>query len=197
MRLRTWADQQGISYQTALRWIKLGKFPMPFKRLPSGMIVVDDDTCSKPQCSNGVHIYARVSSHDQKADLERQVSRLRDFAYANGWPILGEYKEVASGMNDRRRNLHALISNKEVKTILVEHKDRLARFGVDTLSAALQAANRQVVVMNETESHFDIVQDFEDVVTSMCARIYGQRSSRNRAERAVKEADSYREEDSQ
>lgn len=193
MKLSTWAKQNDVSYQTALRWIKNGTFPDKYERLATGTIRVIDESKLVPSTDNGVHIYARVSSNDQRADLTRQVSRLRDYAASQGWPILSETQEIASGMNDHRRKLQKLLSNKEAKIILVEHRDRLARFGVDTLTAALEASNRKVIVMNETESSFDLVQDFIDVVTSMCARIYGQRSSKNRAQRAIASAENYSE----
>ena len=70
--------------------------------------------------------------------------------------------------------------------VLVEHRDRLARFGFEFIEAALQAQGRRIIVADETEEIGDLWQDFVDVVTSMCARIYGRRSARNRAQRALR-----------
>jgi putative resolvase len=72
-----------------------------------------------------------------------------------------------------------------VQTIVVEHRDRLARFGADYLEAALSAAGRELVVVEEGEAKDDLVQDMVDVLTSFCARLYGRRSARNRAKRAL------------
>ena len=72
-----------------------------------------------------------------------------------------------------------------VKKIVVEHRDRLARFGVEYIEAALQAQDRSLIVAEAGEQKLDLVQDFIDVVTSMCARIYGRRAASNRAKRAL------------
>jgi len=78
-----------------------------------------------------------------------------------------------------------LLSDPSVGTILVEHRDRLARFGVEYIEAALMSQGRSIVVADETEEMADIWADFIDVVTSMCARIYGKRGARNRARKAL------------
>jgi putative resolvase len=67
----------------------------------------------------------------------------------------------------------------------VEHRDRLARFGVEYIEAALQAQGRSLIVAEAGEQKLDLVQDFIDVVTSMCARIYGRRAASNRAKKAL------------
>ena len=72
---------------------------------------------------------------------------------------------------------------------MVEHRDRLARFGVEYLEAALGAQGREVLVVEAGEQKLDLVQDFVDVVTSMCARIYGRRAAKNRARRALAAAE--------
>jgi putative resolvase len=185
MKLSTWAKEKGISYQTAFRMFKKGKLPVRAEQMPTGTILVFED--SLPD-NKSVVIYARVSSHDQKDDLVRQIDRLRQFASANGYVITEEISEVASGMNPNRPKLNGILSNKDTKVILVEHKDRLTRFGFELIVNAIKATDRKIIVMNETESSMDLVQDFVDVVTSMCARIYGQRSAKNRASRAIEAA---------
>lgn len=91
--------------------------------------------------------------------------------------------EIGSGLNRGRKKLNALLANKEVTCILVEHRDRLTRFGFDLIISTLSSNNRSVVVMNETEEEMDLVQDFIDVITSMCARIYGKRSAKNKTDK--------------
>lgn len=179
MRLSEYAKQLGVSYRTAHRWFKSGKIPHKVEQLPSGTIIVYTEEQDEKE-QKEVHIYARVSSHDQKNDLERQLERLRNYCISNGYRIISETKEIASGMNQNRAKLNKLLSDKEVKVIVVEHKDRLSRFGFELISSSLSANNREIEVVNETEEKMDLVQDFIDVITSMCARIYGKRSSKNK-----------------
>jgi predicted site-specific integrase-resolvase len=88
-------------------------------------------------------------------------------------------------LNGKRPKLLKLLADPTVKKIVVEHRDRLARFGVEYIEAALQAQGRSLVVAEAGEQKLDLVQDFIDVVTSMCARIYGRRAASNRAKRAL------------
>ena len=81
-----------------------------------------------------------------------------------------------------------LLSNPRIRTIIVEHRDRLARFGSEYIEAALAASGRSLVVVDQTERKDDLVQDMIDVLTSFCARLYGRRSARNRAKRALEAA---------
>ena len=93
--------------------------------------------------------------------------------------------EVGSGMNGKRRKLARLLSDANVSTIVVDHRDRLARFGVEHLEAALSAQGRRVVVVDDGEVDDDLVRDMTEVLTSFCARLYGRRGARNRAEKAL------------
>jgi predicted site-specific integrase-resolvase len=184
MKLSEWAKQNGLSYRTAHRLFRAGKLPCHAEQLATGTILVhSDDTRNE-----AVVLYGRVSSHDQRKDLDRQMSRLRDFASANGMRVVSEKSEVGSGLNDKRKVLLSILSDRSVTKIIVEHRDRLARFGVEYLETALKTAGVELCVVNETENDMDIVQDFVDVVTSMCARIYGKRSAKNRAKRALEAA---------
>lgn len=185
IRLTEWADRQGIAYITAFRWAHLGKVP-GLHRAVSGRLFVE-----VPDLPTGtaVALYGRVSSHDQTADLDRQMNRLRDFAASRGFTVAREVSEVGSGLNGHRKKLLALLRDQTVATIIVEHRDRLARFGVEYIEASLFAQGRHILVVNECEQKLDIVQDFVDLVTSMCSRIYGNRSAANRAKAAIAAAD--------
>jgi putative resolvase len=184
MLLKHWAKKQGISYRTALRWYHGGTMPVrAWQNMPRGSILVTDaELRDANNC--GVHLYSRVSSHDQKEDLDRQLKRLRDYAAAKGWDILSETKEIGSGLNGKRPKLQKLLEQPD-GAICVEHEDRLSRFGVPYIRAAMRAANRELYVINATEQKNELVQDFIDVITSMCARIYGKRSAKNKAKRAI------------
>lgn len=78
-----------------------------------------------------------------------------------------------------------LLTNPEVKIILVEHRDRLMRFGSEYVESALAAQNRQIIVADSTELKDDLVQDMIEVLTSFCARLYGRRSAKNKAKKAL------------
>lgn len=158
--------------------------PVPaWQHAPGHSIVVAEEQKNN-HVAGGVHLYARVSSHDQKPDLTRQKERLEAYAASKGWRVLSVTEEVGSGLNGRRTKLQRILRKPE-GDICVEHADRLARFGVPYVQAALESAGRKLYVLNETESKQDLVQDFVDVVTSMCARIYGKRSAKNKAQRAM------------
>jgi len=133
-------------------------------------------------------LYARVSSSGQKEDLTRQLQRLRTYAAVKGLIINKEVTEIGSGMNGRRKKLLKILKDPSISTIIVEHRDRLTRFGFEYLSNALQASQREIIVVNQTEDVTDLVQDMVDVLTSFCARLYGQRSAKNRAKRALEAA---------
>ena len=118
-----------------------------------------------------------------KEDAQRQLGRLQDFAAAKGYVISREVIEIASGLNDQRPKFNTLLTDKEIGLILVEHKDRATRFGFNQLKVVLQAASRDIQTINETDTTDELIDDFVAIITSMCARIYGKRQSKNRADR--------------
>ena len=142
-------------------------------------------TAASSASSAGVVVYARVSSHDQRADLDRQVAGLTAWASGRDLSVGQVVCEVGSGLNGKRPKLRRVLSDPDAKVIVVEHRDRLARFGVEHLEAALSAQGRRIVVADPGETTDDLVRDMIEVLTSMCARLYGRRGARNRAMRAL------------
>lgn len=187
VKLSAWAKQVGVSFKTAQRWYYSGKMPVSTERTPTGRIMV----CLEEPVSmtERTVLYARVSSSDQKDDCGRQADRLRTLAAGRGWTNVEIITEIGSGLNGHRKRLLGLLADPAVRRIVVEHRDRLARFGVEYIEAALKAHGREVVFAEEGEQKLDIVQDFIDVVTSMCARIYGRRAASNRAKAALAAAE--------
>lgn len=181
MKLAAWARQQGIQYKTAYLWFRAGILPIPARQLPTGTILVDPE----PAAPDGVALYGRVSSADQKGDLDRQLARLSAYAAEHGLVVVKVVGEVGSGLNGHRAKLLALLRDRQVGAIVVEHRDRLARFGTEYIEAALAATGRRLVVLETGEVKDDLVQDMIDVLTSFCARLYGRRAARNRAQRAI------------
>lgn len=177
MKLNDYAQQIGITYKTAYRMYKRGE--LDAYQLPTGTIVVNEPMRgSHPQ----VALYARVSSHDQKADAQRQLQRLRDYVAARGYQVSKEVVEVASGLNDQRPQFSKLLQDTNIGVILVEHRDRATRFGFNYIALLLEAQKRRLEVINESDTKDELVDDFVALITSMAARIYGRRQSRRRAE---------------
>jgi len=181
MKLSKWAESQGISYKTAWRLWRSGRLPAPAEQLATGTVVVH----AEPAAQGGTALYARVSSADQKADLDRQLARLAAFAAQQRLHVVDTVREVGSGLNGHRKGLMRLLRNPAVQTVVVEHRDRLMRFGFEYVESALAATGRRVVVVEPVEFTDDIVRDLHEVIVSMCARLYGKRAAKNRAKRAL------------
>ncbi|MEI8397364.1 MAG: IS607 family transposase, partial [Rhodospirillaceae bacterium] len=130
-------------------------------------------------------IYARVSSHDQKGDIDRQIARVATYAAEQGIKVDRIVSEIGSGLNDKRKELGKLLADPQIGTIIVEHKDRLARFGVRHLQTVLGATGRNIIVVDSGEVKDDLVRDMIDLMACFSARLYGRRSAKNRAERAL------------
>jgi putative resolvase len=182
VKLSEWAKRAGVHYQTAWEWARDGKMPVPVIKTPSGSWLVLEP---EPIAVGRVVAYCRVSSAEQKSDLDRQVARVVQGATVRGLAVGEVVTEIGSGLNGKRRELHRILADPSARVIVVEHKDRLARFGVEHLQAALAATGRELLVLDPEESTDDLVKDMTDVLTSMCARLYGQRAAKNRAARAV------------
>ena len=182
MKLSTWAKEQGIGYEAAWRMFRDGKLPVPAEQLPTGTIIVKPPKAEP----TGVAVYARVSSSDQRSDLEGQVARVVEFATRSGWPVVRIVTEVGSGLNGHRPKLMKLLADPTIGIVAVEHRDRLMRFGAEYVESALAAQGRRLVVIDAGETKDDLVQDMIEVLTSFCARLYGRHSARHRAERAVR-----------
>jgi predicted site-specific integrase-resolvase len=154
---------------------------VPFEQTPTGTILVKEPETA----SQAVALYARVSSADQGADLDRQIARLVAYANEHRWAVTKTVSEIGSGMNGHRPKLMRLLADPKITTIVVEHRDRLMRFGFEYVEAALAAAGRRIVVVEPGDVKDDLVQDMIEVLTSFCAHLSGRRSARNRAERAL------------
>ncbi len=180
MKLSQYAKKTGISYKTAWRWYKAGT--LDAYQTPSGTVIVRDPQRER-DLTGRIALYARVSSAEQKSDLERQVQRLRDYAAARGYQVAKEVTEIASGLNDSRPKFLKLLADPTIGTIIVEHRDRSTRFGWNYLTTLLEAQGRRMEVVFPDETKDDLVNDFVSIITSMAARIYGRRGSRRKAER--------------
>jgi predicted site-specific integrase-resolvase len=182
MKLSTYAKQLGVSYKTAWRHWKSGK--LEAYQLPTGTVIVN--TTRKK--NNKVCIYTRVSSAENKDNLDSQADRLTQYCVAKGYQISKIIKEVGSGVNDNRKQLTNLLNDDDWGIVVVEHKDRLTRFGFNYLRILLSKMGKEIEVVNEADDgKQDLIQDFVSIITSFCARLYGLRRSKRKAEKLIKE----------
>ncbi|MGE5658792.1 MAG: IS607 family transposase [Actinomycetota bacterium] len=190
MKLPDYAKAIGISYTTAWRWWKAGKLPHPARQTESGLIIVDYSPSASPDRAkkNRVAIYTRVSSSENKDNLNRQSERLAEYAIANGYQIVRNVKEIGSGLNDHRKQLEALLQQDDYDILLVEHKERLARFGINYLKVLLIRLGIRLEIVNLAENGKDeLMQDLVEIITSFAARLYGQRSANRKTEKIIAE----------
>ena len=187
MKLSEYARKNDITYLTAQRhW---AKGYIKGKQLASGTIVVfeDDNEVVIPKDIQ-VATYARVSSSQNKKNLDTQQDRLINYANAKGYKTKYNIKEVGSGLNDDRPKLTKLLQDKDVDIIVIEHKDRLTRFGFKYIEMMMEMQGRKIEVINNLDDDKeDLIQDFVSIITSFCARIYGQRRCKRKTEKIIKE----------
>lgn len=141
------------------------------------------DSATAPVAAFG--LYARVSSHDQKSDLDRQVTRLSHWAAEAGGHVVRVEAETGSGMNGCRSKVRRLLADPNVTVVVVEHRDRLGRMNSELVEVPLAAHGRRLVVLDDGEVDDDLVRDMVEVLTSFCARLYGRRSAGNRALKVI------------
>lgn len=187
----------GVTPKTLRVWERQGKIhalrtPGNQRRYPQEEIdrLLGITRPENPRCA----IYARVSSRKQAANgnLDRQRERLETYAAAQGYTVVKVLTEVASGLNEKRRKLDRLFKmtrDRQIDVVVVEFKDRLARFGFRYIKQHLAAFNVTIDIVNGEESKSaqqELVDDMLAILASFSARLYGQRSRKFR--RKVKEA---------
>jgi putative resolvase len=185
------AKELGVSVKTVRRWAEAGK--LKFERSPSGhrRFYLSDIKRITPRDFNKLEDritinYARVSSHDQKADLTRQVQVLETFSGSNGWQF-ETIQDLGSGLNYNKKGLQKLlkrIMQGDVGRLVLTHKDRLLRFGSEIVFSMCEEFETEVVIINKSadESTFEqeLVTDMIELITVFSARLYGSRSHKNK-----------------
>lgn len=182
--------------KTTLRYYDKEGTLKPVTRTPGGhrrysiqqlheFLGIDNDKNNqKDNNETRVYIYARVSTKKQKAtgNLDRQKTRLMEHCINQGYKIVKVYQEVASGINENRRQLHKMLDNlEEVNKIIIEYKDRLARFGFKYLEKIAKAYNVEIEIIEDKETKTideEMVEDLISIITSFSARIYGARGGK-------------------
>ena len=182
-KISQYARKNNVTTRTIWNWIKLEKVKTE-RTKTGGWLIVEENENKYDK----VAIYARVSSSENKNNLEKQKERLLNYCSAKGYKVDYIVTEIGSGLNDKRIKLEKLLLDNSINKIVVEHKDRLARFGINYIEKLLWMNNRTIEyinpVMNEKE---DIIQDFVSIITSFTARLYGQRRSKRKTIELIQE----------
>lgn len=168
---------------------------LPVKRTPKGhrRYLLSDVMSLLGKKTNdnlveGVAIYCRVSSQDQKSkgDLDRQKCRVLEYCAKQKYEVLYIFDEVGSGLNDNRKKFHNLldvITERKISKVVVEHKDRLTRFNFEIIKKLAKGFGVEIEVIDvELNKTFEeeLVSDIVSLMASFSARLYGRRSSRNK-----------------
>lgn len=187
-----YAKKMSLNVRTVYRYYHNGKIK-GYQDKETGTIFILNpfkNENNEDNLKNKVVLYARVSSSENKTNLESQLERLRLFASAKGYQIVKEIKDIGSGLNDNRSKLNELFEKElnNFEILLVEHKDRLTRFGFNYIDILLKSHNKKIEVINLVDNNKEeLIQDFVSVITSFCARIYSQRISKRKVEKLIKE----------
>lgn len=182
IKLSQWAKTHGYTYRGAFNLFRKGLIPNAIQ-LETGTIIIQKPEDVKRKNDHTV-VYARVSSSENKQNLDTQADRVSQFCNAKGWIVNEVIKECASGLNDSRPKLSKIFKDRKATRIVVEHKDRLTRFGFNYIKDLFPEC--EIVVINEVgEEQEDLMQDFISLVTSFCARLYGKRRSKRNTEKLI------------
>lgn len=183
-KISQFAKENHVTPRTIWRWIKDGR--LKIEKTKTGRVFIVEDLQEKPI---KVATYARISSSENKDNLEKQKERLRLYCAAKGYKIDKEVTEIGSGFDDKRPKLEKLLLDSTITVIVVEHKDRFSRFGINYIQKLLEKDQRRIEIINEVEENIkeDLIQDFVSIITSFCSKIYGNKGSKRKTEKLIKE----------
>ena len=183
------ANQLGVSVSTLRRWDETGV--LVAQRTPKGHRRYDlskinpNLTRNKVEQQRKTIAYARVSSHDQKPDLQRQIEILELYCSAQGWSF-EVISDLGSGMNYHKKGLKRLLDDildNKIDRLVLTHKDRLLRFGAELVFALCEARQVEVVIINQGENlsfEEELAQDVLEIITVFSTRLYGSPSKKNK-----------------
>ena len=176
-KISAYAKKHGVTIRTVWNWIYQNK--LKIEKTPTNRIFIIED--EDYIINNAVAIYARVSSSENKDNLERQLDRIRNYCAAKGYKIIKEVSEVGSGLNDKRPKLEKLLTDYSIKKIVVEHSDRFSHFGMNYITQLMKMQGREIEIINtHNNNRDDIMQDFVSIITSFCTRLYGLRRNKRK-----------------
>lgn len=187
VRIGRAAAELGVSRDTLRRWEAAGKITV--ERTPSGhrrydLVQLKGIIPSKSVSDRITLAYARVSTQNKK-DLKHQISMLESYCVANDWKF-EIIQDIGSGMNYRKSGLRQLIQRiclGDVGRLVLTHRDRLLRFGIELIFSLCEHFGTEVVILNATslaEFEEEIAEDIMEIITIFSARLYGSRNEKNR-----------------
>lgn len=179
------AAMLGVAVSTLRKWESTGEL-LPARKTAGGTRYYDANQLQGLGDADAPTVcYARVSSHDQKADLERQHAMLEAYCAAKGWRSQ-VIKDLGSGMNYRKKGLHELLEmilRKQMRRLVITHKDRLLRFGSELVFALCEMQQIEIVIIHKGEQpsfEEDLAKDVLEIITVFSVRLYGSRSKKNK-----------------
>lgn len=185
MKLSDYAKAKGVRYETAWRWFRDGQLK---GRRFGRTIIVEEEENHEQRKWRRVAIYARVSEAENQSNLESQAERLIAYCTAKGDQVAQVVKEVGSGVNESRPKFLGLLADQSIHLIVIEHKDRGTRFGFRYIETLLAGQGREIEVVNQAESGTEeLLADLVALISSFCARLYGQRRAKRKTEKIVAE----------
>lgn len=184
------SELHGVSPQTLRRWERQGKLA-PAQRTRGGQRRYDASQfiSQRPRNKTVEELptvaYARVSSHDQKEDLQRQLQMLEYFCSSHGW-VFECISDLGSGLNYSKKGLKVLLErviNGKIRRLVLTHKDPLLRFGAELVFALCEAKEIEIVIINQGDTpsfEEELASDVLEIITVFSARLYGSRSHKNK-----------------
>ncbi len=172
----------GVHPKTIQKWDREGKIKVI--RTPGGRRRIPESEIKRllgMKEENGLIIgYARVSSHTQKDDLERQIEAIREYARERGWQVQ-ILKDIGSGLNENRKNYRKLlesVAKGEVSKVIITHPDRLTRFGFKTLEFFFQQYGAEIITIHERDKtpREELIEDLITIISHFAGKLYGARS---------------------
>jgi putative resolvase len=175
----------GVTPQTLRKWEETGEL-LPERRSKTGTRYYDINKLAGINNEGQPTVcYARVSSHDQKEDLNRQQALLEAYCAAKGWRC-EVIRDLGSGMNYRKQGLNQLlelIMTRKMKRLVLTHKDRLLRFGAELIFTLCELQGIEIVIIHQGEQpsfEEELAQDVLEIITVFSARLYGSRSHKHK-----------------
>ena len=186
--LKEYALENRIGYRTAWNRFKAGKIEGATKTETGRVRLAEKPVAVEPK----VAIYARVSSSENKSNLKSQAERLENYARALGWEVVSVTSEIGSGVNDKRKKLEQLLKQKDWNILVVEHKDRLTRFGFNYIETLVELSGKRIEVVNVADDDkADLMQDLVAIIYSFSARMYGLRRAKRKTEHIISTLESH------
>lgn len=179
----------GISLSTAYRWIKSGKLKEEFRTLGNhrrfNLSSIHSQFIPTNDNNKLTLLYSRVSSHDQKQDLITQQSKLLHFAQINRFNNIKLISDLGSGLNFKKSGLNQLLQlilTQQIQTLIINHKDRLLRFGSELIFKLCEFYHIKVIILEDKSLSFEesLTHDVIELMTVFCAKLYGKRSHKNK-----------------